>query len=361
MDRGYGQAQVQLAQLPCYLYDIINKGYGVGIAYTETKPDFSPALSVRVCEAWKGSKSTRTFHYGTSNGSAFGNYSYANGYPILNDTIWFAVNFPVETENCYVRQTVWVVGGGSVSRNVYSNSNTWYDVALSPTKVDAWRSSYTIKARVDWINSSGTVLKWGTEKTFYIPVRPKINRYQVTMYDITGTQAARNGSAGSSGSVYVGQRVYPKYTYTSSNSWTSHNNFSNKINGITDLSTSGNINSNMSFERYSAYNPYVVPSLSNISCVLTTSWTSNSSSTSESTTINIPVVRADVELTEILLIDENGYYISPGTKLWQQQKVTPQYVYRNNSNCTVYVEGYNSDQSRIPGIIKSLPTANYKW
>ena len=155
-------------------YDIINKGYGVGIAYTETKPDFSPALSVRVCEAWKGSKSTRTFHYGTSNGSAFGNYSYANGYPILNDTIWFAVNFPVETENCYVRQTVWVVGGGSVSRNVYSNSNTWYDVALSPTKVDAWRSSYTIKARVDWINSSGTVLKWGTEKTFYIPVRPKL-------------------------------------------------------------------------------------------------------------------------------------------------------------------------------------------
>lgn len=338
-------------------YDIINKGYGVGIAYTETKPDFSPALSVRVCEAWKGSKSTRTFHYGTSNGSAFGNYSYANGYPILNDTIWFAVNFPAETENCYVRQTVWVVGGGSVSRNVYSNSNTWYDVALSPTKVDAWRSSYTIKARVDWINSSGTVLKWGTEKTFYIPVRPKINRYQVTMYDITGTQAARNGSAGSSGSVYVGQRVYPKYTYTSSNSWTSHNNFSNKINGITDLSTSGNINSNMSFERYSAYNPYVVPSLSNISCVLTTSWTSNSSSTSESTTINIPVVRADVELTEILLIDENGYYISPGTKLWQQQKVTPQYVYRNNSNCTVYVEGYNSDQSRIPGIYKISPNS----
>ena len=86
-------------------YDIINKGYGVGIAYTETKPDFSPALSVRVCEAWKGSKSTRTFHYGTSNGSAFGNYSYANGYPILNDTIWFAVNFPSKQKTAtYVKR-----------------------------------------------------------------------------------------------------------------------------------------------------------------------------------------------------------------------------------------------------------------
>ena len=224
-------------------YDIINKGYGVGIAYTENKPDFSPTLSINICEAWKGSRSSRTFHYGSSNGSSFGNYSYANGYPILNDSVWFAVHFPAESENCYVRQSVWVGGGGSTSRNVYSNSNTWYDVALSPTTVDAGRSAYTVKARVDWIDGSGNVLKWGAEKTFYIPIRPKINRYQVTMYDITGALASRNGSAGSSGSVYVGQKVYPKYTYTSSTTWTSGNYFSNKLNGTTDLFTSGNINS----------------------------------------------------------------------------------------------------------------------
>lgn len=338
-------------------YDIINKGYGVGIAYTETKPDFSPTLSVNVCEAWKGSKSSRTFHYGTSNGSAFGNYSYANGYPILNDSVWFAVNFSAESENSYVRQSVWVDGGGSTSRNVYSNSNTWYDVALSPTAVDAGRSNYTVKARVDWIDGSGNVLKWGLEKTFYIPVRPNINRYQVTMYDITNTQAAKNGTAGLSGSVYVGQRVYPKYTYTSSTSWTSGNNFSNKINGTTDLSTSGNINSASSFERYSSYSPYVVPNVTNIPCALTTSWTSDSGRTIESTTINIPVVKVDVELKEILLIDENGYYISPGTILWTYQKVTPQYVYRNNSNCTVYVEGYDSDTARISGTYKISPNS----
>ena len=333
-------------------YDMINKGYGVGIAYTETKPDFSPSLSVRVCEAWKGNKSSRSFHYGTSNGSAFGNYTYTNGYPILNDTVWFAVNFPAESENTYVRQTVWVVGGGSTSRNVYSNSNTWFDVALSPTKVDAARSSYTVKARVDQINSSGTVLKWGAEKTFYIPVRPKINRYQVTMYDITGTQSARNGTAGRSGSVYVGQRVYPKYTYTSSTSWTSGNNFSNKLNGITDLSTSGNINSSAAFERYSSGGYHVVPNVTSLPCVLTTSWASNSGRTSESTTISIPVAKADVELKDILLIDENGYYISQSTKLWQQQKVTPQYVYKNNNSFDIYVEGYSSGQTRIPGIYK---------
>jgi len=338
-------------------YTIINSGYGVGIAYTETKPDFTPTLSVNVCEAWKGSKSSRTFHYGTSNGSAFGNFNYANGYPILNDTVWFAVNFPAESENSYVRQTVWVDGGGSTSRNVYSNSNTWYDVALSPTTVDAGRSNYTVKARVDWIDSGGNVLKWGAEKTFYIPVRPKINRYQVTMYDITNIQAARNGSAGLSGSVYVGQRVYPKYTYTSSSTWTSGNNFSNKIGGTTDLSTSGNINSGAAFERYSSYSPYVVPNVSSLPCVLTTSWTSDSGRTSESTTISIPVVKVDVELKEILLIDENGYYISPSTKLSTYQKVTPQYVYRNNSNCPIYVEGYDSDTARIPGIYRISPNS----
>lgn len=35
-------------------YTIINSGYGVGIAYTETKPDFTPNLSVYCCEAWPG-------------------------------------------------------------------------------------------------------------------------------------------------------------------------------------------------------------------------------------------------------------------------------------------------------------------
>ncbi|MGN0172411.1 MAG: hypothetical protein ACI39E_06480, partial [Acutalibacteraceae bacterium] len=176
-------------------YDIINKGYGVGIAYTETKPDFTPALSVKLCEAWPGSKSVRNNnHYGISYGNSFANWTYGHGYPKNGDTVWFALNFPAESENCYVKQTVWIDGGGSVSRNVWSNSNTWYDVQLDPKTVAEGRSYYTVKARVDWINSSGTVLKYGAEKSFYIPVQPTLYRYQVTMYGYAGTDMAHNGS-----------------------------------------------------------------------------------------------------------------------------------------------------------------------
>lgn len=325
-------------------YNIINKGYGVGIAYTETKPDFTPTLSVRCVEAWPGSKGNRNNHFGISYGSTFSNYVYGNGYPTKGNKVWFAVNFPAESENCYVRQTVWVDGGGQTSRNVYSNNGTWYDVSLSPTTVDVGRSSYIVKARVDWIDGNGNVKKWGSEKTFYIPIKPQLNRYQVTMYDINGTQVARNGSLGQSGAVYVGQRVQPKYTYTSSNTWTSYNQFSNTINGTKDLSTSGGINSYSSFESYSNRGYYRVPNISTIPCQLTTAWNSDTARTTETTGINIPVVKSDVELRQIRLVDQNGYYV---TKVYQGQKVTPQYTYKNNTNLKIYVDGYDNNRNKI--------------
>ena len=352
-------------------YNIINKGYGIGIAYTETKPDFTPNLSVKVCEVWKGSKSNRSFHYGSSNGSSFGNYSYANGYPVKGDTVWFAVNFPAESQNVYVHQSVRLSGGSWTTRNIYSSSGTWFDVALSPTTVDASRTSYVVEAKTDWIDSSGNVLKYGAVKTFYIPIRPKINRYQVTMYDITGTQVARNGSAGFSGSVYAGQRVYPKYTYTSENSWTSNNNFraylyawkneawnkSYSANSGADLYINKQgINQSTSFSRYSDIGLYTVPDNSantngsnRIPFLLESQWAADASHTTESTWLDIPIIKADVELKEIRLIDENGYYIS-SSQLYTHQKITPQYIYKNNTGCTVYVEGYNSDSTRISGI-----------
>jgi hypothetical protein len=343
-------------------YTIINSGYGVGIAYTETKPDFSPNLSINICEAWKGSKSNRSFYYGKSNGSTFSNYSYANGYPINGDTVWFTVNFPAESLNCYVRQTIWVDGGGSTSRNVYSDSGTWYDVALSPTTVDAGRSAYVVKARVDWIDGNGNVLKWGAEKTFYIPIRPKINRYQVSMYSITGSLSAYNGSGGSSGAVYAGQRIYPKYTYTSDNSWWSYNNFTGSLyklsgsswvvaNGGADVSVTGAaLNNSNSYSRYSSLGLYTIPKEgSKIPVYLTSAWSSDTVHTSESTWIDIPVYTPDIELAEIRLVDENGYYLDP-TALEAGETVTVQYVYKNNTACTVYVNGYNSDRSQINGI-----------
>lgn len=115
-------------------YDIINKGYGVGIAYTETKPDISPALNVKYVDIWKGSIANRGYAFGSSNGSSLGNYSYINNYPTVGDSLFYGVYFPPETQNIYVRQSVRLQGGNWTSRNVYSNSNTWYDVALPPQR-----------------------------------------------------------------------------------------------------------------------------------------------------------------------------------------------------------------------------------
>lgn len=356
-------------------YDIINKGYGVGIAYTETKPDFSPTLSVNVCEAWPGAKGNRLSHYGISNGSSFGNFSYANGYPTKGNSIWFALNFPAESQTIRVRQSVRLQGGSWTTRIVNlsggSSSSKWFDVSLSPTTVDNGRTSYIVEAKQDWIDGSNKILKYGAVKSFYIPIRPKINRYQVSMYDITGTQIARNGSAGISGAVYAGQRVYPKYTYTSENSWNSSNYLRGALyswkNGAWNTVYSSNggsdlyidkqsINQNSPYERYSNLGLYTVPDNSantngsnRVPFKLWTHWASNMSNTTETTWIDIPIIKADVELKEILLIDENGYYITSNT-LYGNQKVTPQYVYKNNTNCKIYVEGYNSDNSRISGI-----------
>ncbi len=347
-------------------YTIINSGYGVGIAYTETKPDFSPTLSINICEAWKGSKSDRSYCYGKSNGSAFKNYTYSKGYPIKGGTVWFAVNFPAESQNCYVRQTVWVDGGGPASRNVYSNSGTWYDAALSPTTVDAGRSAYVVKARVDWIDSDGDVLKNGAVKTFYIPIRPKINRYQVTMYSVTGATAAYNGSGGSSGAVYAGQRVSPKYTYTSENTWTSSNNLTGTLQkpsgsawvsayGGADVSVTGvSLNSSSAYNKYSSLGLYTVPKGSTTVPVnLTSAWSSDTAHTSETTRITIPVYTSDVELAQIRLIDASGYYLDSAS-LEAGQKITVQYTYKNNTACTVYINGYNDDCSQIAGVY-SIP------
>ena len=372
-------------------YDIINKGYGVGIAYTETKPDFTPNLSVYCCEAWPGSVSSRNNnHYGISYGSTFANYAYGHGYPIVGDTVWFAVHFPAESENCYVRQTLWVVGGGSTSRNVWSNSNTWYDIALSPITVDSSRSSYTVKARVDWIDSSGNVLKWGAEKTFYIPIRPKINRYQVTMYSVVGTVAAYDGDVGSSGSVYYGQRVRAKYTYTSGNSWTSYNYLRGRMyswtnnawnavktwnpnTGDADLYVdNAAINSDISYDKYSDLGLFTVPDnsantngINRIPFYLWTHWASDIDNTTQTAWMNIPIVKADAEITNIRLIGEDNTYLDP-TKLEAGDQVTVQYTYKNNTTCTIYINGYNDDKSQIPGIYaidlgKSINVKGYSF
>lgn len=350
---------------------MINQGYGVGIAYNETKSDFSPSLSVELCEAWPGNKSTRNNnHYGISKGNAFANWTYGHGYPKKGDTVWFAVYFPAEKENCYVKQTVWVDGGGSTSRNVWSNSNTWYDVQLDPKVVAEGRSYYTVKARVDWIDSSGKVLKYGAEKSFYIPVKPTLNRYQVTMYGYEGTEVAHNGTAGLSGKVYVGQKVKAKYTFTTDNTWTSVDDLwgaMHKWNGSTWIRASGDPTSgtDLSLSKQSMSKSSPVNAYSSLGYIrvpdnsgsgsnkmrfkLTSQWNVDGARTKEESWIDIPIVKADVELYDIKLIGSDGYYADP-QNLTVGEKVTVQYVYKNNTDCKIYVEGYNDDKSKISGV-----------
>jgi len=348
---------------------IINSGYGVGIAYTETKSDFSPVLSVLKCEAWPGSKGTRNNnHYGVSTGNSFANWTYGHGYPYSGATIWYSINFPAETENCYVKQTVTVVGGGSTSRNVYSKDGTWFDVALSPTTVPNDKSYITVKAKVDWIDSSGKVLKNGAEKSFYIPIKPTVYRYQVSAINYSGEVQAYNGSGGKSGKVYVGQKVYAKYKYTAKNTWTSYNNLyaaMHKWGGSdwvrvagtnkTDLTSnkaslsstiSQNLNSTLGYVRV----PDNSGSGNNVMHFkMTTQWASDASHTEESTWIDIPIVKPDVELYDMYLVDEDGYIVDQ-TNLEVGQVVTVYHEYKNNTDTKIFVNGYNDDESQIPGV-----------
>ena len=343
-------------------YTMINSGYGVGIAYTETKPEFSPTLSVKHVDVWKGTIANRGYAFGSSNGSFFGNYSYINGYPTLGDILFYGVYFPPESQNIYVRQSVRLQGSSWISRKVYSNSNTWYDVALTPTTVDAGRSSYIVEAKVDWLDGNGNVQKYGAVKTFYIPIRPKINRYQATMYDVTGSMAARAGT-GSTGTLYVGQRVRPYYTYTSDNTWTSYNHFqaylyswvsggwqTHYVGNGPDLSlTSLGISSSSPVSRYSNLGLYTVPDNSGsgsnqMRITLSTQWASDSARTGQSTSMTIPIVKADVELADIRMITQDGYYTST---LWAGETYTPQYIYRNNTGVRILVEGYHPDGTKI--------------
>ena len=354
-------------------YNIINKGYGVGIAYTETKEDFSPNLTVQKCEAWPGSVSTRNNNrFGISIGNAYANWTYDKGYPVSGNTIWYSVTFPAESQNCYVKQSVSIVGGGSTSRNVWSDSGTTYDFALNPTVVEADKSYYTVKAKVDWIESNGTVKKNGAEKTFYIPIRPIVTRDKVSAYNEEGNVQAYSGSSGSSGKLYFGQKVTFQYLYGSTSSWESSNNLTgtaNRWNGsawthISSARTNGEdvyqenvtLSSTKSYSKNSSIGAYTIPlpaqenaKTDDLQFYLTSAWSVDTAHTAENNTYTIPVVKCDIELDTMKLVNQNGEYVDRNS-LTVGEVLTPHYFYKNNTDCTVYIKGYNEDKTQIPGV-----------
>ncbi len=400
---------------------IIDKGYGVGIAYTQdapppptipdpdgpqpvlpdpdptipdptpteptpteptpteptpTEPEPEPApseptLTVKKCQVWPGTLGNREKLYGISTGNGFYNWIYESGYPRTGDTVWYSVNFPAEEENAYVRQRVWI-GQNEVSRDVWSNDNTWFDVAIDPKTVPANAPMILVQAREDWIDENGNILKYGTQKTFYIPLRPLVYRQQVSMIDLVGKECAYSNLTEKSGMVYVGQRAYARYLYTTGDLWGSSNNlYANmlqwknngwkpvKSSGWDGLKTNAWLNSTTSQTLTSNLGFIRVPDNSGsgknqIKFQLSSSWSVDELHTLETTWHSIDVVKADAQLVEILLIDTNGYYVEPD-ELYPGQQITVQYKYYNNTACRIFVEGYINDGSKLNGIYAINP------
>jgi len=254
----------------------INVGYGVGIAYTETRATFEPELNVQEARAYKGTAYTKSFHYGTSTADSFSAYTYDQGYPACGDTLFFTVYFPVETENTYVKQTVWIDGTQAGSRTGYTDALTLFDVKPGNATVSKDKSYYRIEAEEDWIDADGNVLKYGTKKAFYIPVKPTVYREKVTAYDLTGTARAYSGKNGRSGSLYSGQQITAKYTYTSENSWGSYNNLTaipTSVTGSSDVDQTKALLSSAAPKTYTGTQGYLtVPKASEMTFTLGSAW-----------------------------------------------------------------------------------------
>ena len=342
---------------------VIDYGYGVGIAYTQETGAVEPNLIVDLCEAWPGYFGDYTDMYGYSIGPTFDDWVLDYEYPIMGDDIWFDVRFPRESENYYVRQTVTVDDEDPVSRERWSNSGVWFNAKPEDMTISAGKEYYTVVARVDWIDDDGDVLKYGTEKTFYIPVRPKINRYQVVAYNCLGAIQASCGMPGTGGAVYYGQRVYVKYNYTSDNTWVSYNNLTgrwNTWNGsmwLPSVSSADGLKRNESMVKgtpdsitsslgYVRITDEYNDGSGTIPFDMTTAWSEDPDNTLEMARYKIPVVRADVALTEIYLVDVNGYRLDH-TDLTVGETVYIRYKYKNNTNCTVFVDGFGNDRQRI--------------
>lgn len=134
--------------------------------------------------------------------------------------------------------------------------------------------------------------------------------------------------AGLSGKVYVGQSVQAKYTFTSENAWPSINDLEStmykwnisgwvSVSGSSDLLLRNQVlKRTSSVSGNSTLGKVRVPDNSGsgsnkIRFKMTTQWYNDPSHTREESWIDIPVVKADVELYEIKLIGEDGFYVNP--------------------------------------------------
>lgn len=262
--------------------------------------------------------------------------------------------------------------GFSTSKNTdncYKEADMGFASALPvPSGMETWQNN------AGNLNAILAKLKIGSVSNLKngdkILVEPLYNvRLQTIYHSVTTTELAiygkwllgANSDGGSSGnsdtwgfiSAYT-NRHYPNSLYTPDGQglWTG-------VSALTKRATFYDIINKgygvgIAYTRNSSLYPYRVADNSGsgsslIPFDLTSQWTQDTAHTTETTRINIPVVKADVELTNIRLIGENGYYVT-GSTLWAHQTVTPQYTYRNNTSVRVYIEAYNHDKSKKDGV-----------
>ena len=313
--------------------------------------------------------------FGSSVGPTFEDFYVNYMYPQCWYSTSFSVYFPAGEDNNYVRHSVWVEGleeYASVS-NEYSWDTVWIDVDVTPFDIDTNTESYIVCAKVDLLDYEGRVMQEGEVYKFYIPIQPTVIGNSVTAESITGEVAAHAGLYETTGQLYVGQRVYPKYEFICYNNFSSqHHFYSHLYEYVNDEEISASlkyenqfydlISENTTISKDSPVSgqgilcPYTVvgDEGGRLRFELYTNWVKDINAYTDNLMFFMPIVKADVELIDIKLVDSEGYVVDTNN-LMPGQELTVRYYYGNNTEVTVYVNGYNDDESMINGIFAIPP------
>lgn len=337
------------------------------------KWEYDPVLLVEQCSVYEGTKSDKTTLFGYTKGNVFDDYVYKTDYPTIGDTVWYNIHFPAEAENFNARQYVRYKGGSWTTRDVTlsssSTSSQYFPIQFTGNykKITAGQQYFEIEAKTDWIDSSGNVKKSGTVKTFYIPIKPVVHRTQVQATGYEGSVVAYNGSAGSSGKLYSGQHIKIAYKYTADNTWSAieylrgsmyHYNGSKwatvytSNDGYDAAKNKAGISKDSPITLNSSIGTYTVPvtTQNKLRFKLDTWWFSDKTNTLEETWYDIPVVKPDIALSKITLVDASTKATLDTNNLKAGQSVLVRYTYKNNTDVKVYVEGFKNDKSQIGGV-----------
>ena len=354
-----------------YVKDLTTTDGAVVTLYA--KWEYNLSLNVKECYVYSGDKGNKTTLFGTTTGNVFDDYVYKTDYPTIGDTVWYNVYFPSEEDNIKVRQYVRYAGGNWNTRDVtLSSSNSssqWFPIQFTGNykKITADQQYFEIQAKTDWIDDSGNVLKSGTVKTFYIPIKPVVYRTEVCAYNYEGNVVAYDGSSGSSGKLYSGQRVKIAYKYTADNTWPATEYLRGSMyhysgskwstvytlnDGYDAAKNKIGISKSSPITLNSSIGTYAVPvtSQNKLRFNLETWWASDKTHTFEEIWYDLPVVKSDIALTSITLIDYTTNEILDPNNLRAGQGVLVTYTYKNNTDVKVYVEGFKNDRTQINGV-----------